>query len=116
MAARPAALMRRFFGAALVPVTFAHRIFRAFARALISFRRCAADRRRLVRLTGTGVSAGLAASALDSPAMAFELSFQRLDLRLERDDAPQVGHGKIRKRLHLEKDACGFARVKHWFC
>ncbi len=70
MAARPAALMRCFFGAALVPVAFAHRIFRAFARALISFRRCAADRRRLVRLTGTGVSAGLAASALDSPPMA----------------------------------------------
>jgi hypothetical protein len=30
----------------------------------------------------------------------FELSFQRLDLLLEREDAPQVGHRKIRKRFH----------------
>jgi hypothetical protein len=50
------------------------------------------------------------------PAYGFELSFQRLDLFLEREDAPQVGHRKIRKRFHLEKDACGCAGVKHWFC
>jgi hypothetical protein len=50
------------------------------------------------------------------PGYGFELSFQRLDLLLEREDAPQVGHRKIRKRFHLEKDAGGFARVKHWFC
>jgi hypothetical protein len=60
MAARPAALMQRFFGAALVPVAFAHRIFRAFARALISLRRCAGDRRRFAGLAGAGVSAAVA--------------------------------------------------------
>src|ERR1017187_4596833 len=71
MAARPAALMRRFFGAGLVPVAFAfaQRIFRALARALISLRRCAADRRRLARLTGAGASVGLA-----SPASPFKAS------------------------------------------
>src|ERR1700722_17503024 len=34
------------------------------------------------------------------PAYGFELSFQRLDLLLEREDAPQIGHRKIRKRFH----------------
>jgi hypothetical protein len=72
MAARPAALIWRFFGAALVPAAFAfaQRIFRAFARALISLRRCAADSRRLGGLAEPGASVGLEAPTPASAVMA----------------------------------------------
>jgi len=73
MAARPAALIQRFVGAALASAAFAfaQRIFRALARALISLRRCAADRRRLGDLAGAAASGGgRAAPPSASPAMA----------------------------------------------
>jgi hypothetical protein len=66
-------------------------------------------------LGGTGGLGWAASVGARFPTYGFELSFQRLDLLLEREDAPQVGHREIRKRFHLEKDASGFARVKHWF-
>ncbi len=68
MAARPAALMRRCFGALAVPAAFAfaQRILRAFARALISLRRCAADN---LRLPGAGATDSPSPSWVSLPMM-----------------------------------------------
>ena len=108
MAARPAALMRRFFGAASVPLAFARRIFRALARALISLRRCAGDRRRFARFAGAGASANLATSALDSPAMASSCpsndSICSLSAMTRRRSATERSVSDFIK----EKDTCGF--------
>lgn len=62
----------------------------------------------LRRLGGSGGlgCAGITASVRGDDFILgndFKLPLQCLDLLLERDDAPQVGHGKIRKRLHLER-------------
>jgi len=75
MAARPALLIRLFFGADAVPAAFAfaQRALRALARALISLRRCATDSLRFVRLVGAGASVGLAAAT--SPVMASSSPF-----------------------------------------
>jgi hypothetical protein len=63
-----------------------------------------------------GGTAGYGGVGAGFPDYGFELSFQRLDLLLERNDAPEVGHREIRKRFHRGKDAWEFAGVKHWFC
>jgi hypothetical protein len=63
-----AGLLRRSFLAGLAAFAFAHRIFRALARALISFRLWAADMRYL-RLAGAGASSGAGDGASLSPAM-----------------------------------------------
>ena len=56
-------------------------------------------------LRGLGGSGGLGCAGITASVIGndFKLPLQCLDLLLERDDAPQVGHGKIRKRLHLER-------------
>jgi len=66
MAARPALLIRRFFGAEAA-FAFAQRIFRARAKALISLRLWAADNLRLARLAEAGASVLATAT---SPVMA----------------------------------------------
>jgi hypothetical protein len=114
MAARPAALMRRFLsGPHVVPAdafAFAQRIFRALARALISLRRCAADRRRFARFGGSGgLGWWLAASTLDSPAMASSCpsndSICSLSAMTRRRSATERSESDFIE----EKDACGFS-------
>ena len=66
----------------------------------MSLRRCAADRRRLGGLAGAGASVGAGSADASFPGNGFELALQPLDLLLERNYSPQVGHRKFTKRFH----------------